>query len=177
MHPFHLKIGNLIYKTFSGKEGNLVLLEKACGGNTYLPLYYSESKSRGTALCKVDILILKDEKIKIIIEIEESGFKPVNIFGKYLASAYSKMLIHDKVGKYKISESVVFIEIIDLSKISSATSKELQLEFIEDKIHSLNKIINGNISEYKMTYGSYKIKNKSFTLLEEALINYIKRKL
>lgn len=177
MHSFHLKIGDLIYKTFSGIEGNLVLLEKACGGKIHLPLFYSDNKCYGTALCKVDILILKKEEVRIIIEIEESSFNPVNIFGKYLASAYSKMFIHDKVGKFKMSESVAFIEILDLSKLSAATSKELQYEFIENKIQTLNKKINSNISEYKMIYGSYKINDKSFIFPEEELINYINKKL
>ncbi len=67
--------------------------------------------SRATEYCNVDLLLFKDDKIKAIVEIEESNVKPTQISGKLLTSALSKFYIHESNGDKPVgmAENVLFI--------------------------------------------------------------------
>lgn len=82
-------------------------------------LFCSQDKSTKTKYCDVDMLILKDNKIRVIIEIEEANVKPTQICGKFLVSALSSYYIH-RTGNYipiNKNDSVSFIQIVDISKL------------------------------------------------------------
>jgi len=72
------------------------LKDSACGGEHTLPLFCSEERSYATRYACVDLLILKEQKVKVIMEIEESNVKPIHIFGKFLTSAMAKYYIFGK---------------------------------------------------------------------------------
>ena len=67
-HPLHKMIGDII------QEGELpncdVIKDPACGGKQNIPLFCIDRKSNKTEYCNVDLLILKDNRIRVIIEIE-----------------------------------------------------------------------------------------------------------
>lgn len=69
-HPLHLEIGKNIENILKSKNTYRVLLDPACGGTHNIPLFNSSIKSNDTEYCNVDIIIIKDNKIKVIIEIE-----------------------------------------------------------------------------------------------------------
>ena len=92
-HPLHKAIGDM----FTGGllPGYEILKDPACGGEQNIPLFCSEEKSNQTKYCDVDLLIVKSNKIKVIIEIEQANIKPTQICGKFLTSALSSFYIHE----------------------------------------------------------------------------------
>ncbi|MDP2841810.1 MAG: hypothetical protein Q8O17_06030, partial [Candidatus Methanoperedens sp.] len=124
-NPLHKKIGNIIQVD---KYPNCrVVKSSECGGTQYIPLFCSTLKGNDTEYCNVDLLILKNNKIKVIVEIEESNTTPTQICGKVLVSSLSSNHIHKYVTDETISmdDSVLFIQILDTSKIKNrrASSK------------------------------------------------------
>ena len=92
-HPLHKITGEVVNP--DAFSGFVVLKDPACGGEQNIPLFSSIDKSRKTKCCNVDLLILKFERIKVIIEIEETDIKPAQICGKFLTSAVANYYIHE----------------------------------------------------------------------------------
>ena len=92
-HQLHQHIGNLLETITRSFPSTRIIKDPACCKEEershwqHIPLFCSRQKSRKTEFCKVDLLILKDEKIKFILEIEESDIKPTQVCGKFLTSA------------------------------------------------------------------------------------------
>ncbi|MDR2796983.1 MAG: hypothetical protein LBB80_01430 [Treponema sp.] len=163
--PLHKKTGDIL----KNLEKNLkidVVLDKACGiGKTgksqNIPLFLKkeEIKSNETEICDVDAMVIKNNEIKIIIEIEESGFLPTKIYGKYMASNLAEYYAHDTLENeiLEIKKSnVLFIQIIDTKGLESISSKPEQFKNIEKSINNLIKTVKdagislGCIKEYKL---------------------------
>lgn len=153
-HPLHEKIGQLISKDrFPG-----VIKDPACSGSQNIPLFCivgSEDKSNENEYCNVDLLIVVEDKIKIIMEIEESDFTPTHIFGKFLTSALSTHHIHNSKSIPKDSR-VLFIQMIDTSKLEENSSKREQWKRIEKSIKDIISAagIKIKISDYKLFFGN-----------------------
>ncbi len=176
MAKLHIRIGKLIDKNLVGFSNCHIFKDKACGGKNYIGLFCAETKSRDVKYCEVDILILKDNKIKVVIEIEESseyGPEPKQIFGKFLATALSKRFIHDEYENYEMNALVTFIQVIDLSRLKEATKKDNQFKIMEKSISDILPLKNGNVDSYKLFSGRFSNKKDSINIFEE-LINYIK---
>lgn len=84
-NQLHLRIGEILEKTLGNKKGIVLLRDAACGGNQHIPLFCTSARSRETEYCNVDLMILKNNKIKVILEIEESNVKPTQVCGKLRA--------------------------------------------------------------------------------------------
>jgi len=69
---------------------------------------------------------LKDGKVKVIIETEESDIKPVQICGKLLVSALSKYFIHERYGVVEMDDSVLFLQMLDSSKLKPGRTSNLE---------------------------------------------------
>lgn len=154
-HELHLAVGNLVAKEIKGKDTEVVR-DTACGGSQQIPLFLEE-KERGNVITNVDLMILKDNKIKVIVEIEESNLTPLHICGKFLAPLLGNKYIHstkeDK--EIEMDNVVMFIQILDKSKLPKNSKKEEQGKKIEEAI---NKFIEQDkklpIKEYKLIYGA-----------------------
>lgn len=178
-HPLHYEIGKRLEKEF----GKNVILDSACANERRqrIPIFIEEPKSFETKICDVDILILKDEKIKIIIEIEESNIKPTQICGKFLTSVLGKYYIHKKNNYNPIpySESVLFMQILNNYKLKKDKTKKIeQGKRIEQEI---SRMINSKgwkypIMEYKLIYTkTSEIREiKSIVKIVEEKLNYRK---
>jgi len=115
-HPLHLLAVKEIEAVLpSGLEA---IKDPACGGNRCLPLYLNDKGGREMQLCKVDCLVLKNSQVKTIIEIEESGFNPTKIFGKFFTSALATCFIQGPPFKrvFPFAEEVLFVQLLDSSK-------------------------------------------------------------
>jgi len=86
-------MGDILRDLLKDEKEIVLLRDKACGGNQHIPLFCTSEKSRETEYCNVDMMILKNDKIKVIVEIEESNVKPTQICGKLLTSALSRFFI------------------------------------------------------------------------------------
>ena len=152
-HNFHQTIGAVVTKeTFPNCDE--IVKDSACGGKQEVPLFYTETKSNETKIAQVDLLIIQNSKVKVIIEIEESGDLPTKVFGKFFASAFSKYYIHwtKKNVPVSLSNSTSFIQIMDTSKKSIASSKMKQFAFIEEAIQM--GLPSGKFKTYNLIYGS-----------------------
>ena len=154
-HPFHKKIGDLINNTVF--PGCKIIKDSACGGNQHIPLFCSKERSRETGYCNVDLLITVDNKIKVIIEIEEANIKPTQICGKFLTSALSKYFIHESENNslVRMADSVLFIQILDTLKLKiDKTAKTKQWNKIKNSIQSIIPLKESSISQYEIFYGN-----------------------
>jgi hypothetical protein len=127
-HPLHKKIGCLLREKF--QSGNTdVILDEACdnrkSGKQQIPLFMGDVKNRKSSLCKVDAMIVEGDSCKAVIEIEESGFLPTKIFGKYLTTAFSTChLRNDKRIKLE-SKGVFFLQVINARKFTEDKKEQL----------------------------------------------------
>lgn len=142
-HPLHMKIGKRISQSFRNK----VLMDPACGLGHRLPLFCSDEKSRETEFCNVDILILKDTNVKVIMEIEEADIKPTQVCGKILTSAISQFYMYGSE-KCPLNDSILFIQVLDSSKLKEGTRKIEQFKNLENEIRKFLSQISNRQIEY-----------------------------
>ena len=167
-HPLHEKVGDLL-KDFAKENGFIVRLDKACGGEQYIPLFL-DSKSNATCLCNVDAVLLKEvngnKEVVAVIEIEESGFIPTKICGKFLTTALSNQYDHRNDGNIILKpNSVKFIQIVDTSSLEPNSVKPEQLRNIEELIK--NDYLCGCVRSYDIILVDYNnLKNKLDTILK-----------
>lgn len=146
-YKFHEEIGNIV------TEVPGIIKDPACGGKHNIPLFCSVIKSNKTEFCNVDILILQNNKIKILMEIDESDTKPTQICGKFLTSALSKYYIHGpKSNKVEVEmdSSVLFVQIVSAKKLKPESKKGGQWENIEKEIRDILPL--KNIEKYRLIF-------------------------
>jgi len=154
-HPLHKVIGDIVLD--SEFPNCTIIKDPACGGKQNIPLFCSTEKSNQTEFCNVDLLILKDNRIRVIIEIEEADITPTKAFGKFLTSALSSHFIHRTQNDVPIGmgDLVSFIQILDTSELKeNKTSKFNQWEYIENSIRNIVPVRNSKINDYKIFSGN-----------------------
>lgn len=172
-HHLHRTIGKIIKENFSDRYK--VVLDRACGGKHNIPLFSSKKKAWETELCNVDILVIKNGKVKVIFEIEESNVKPTQICGKFLTSALASYYIYRDKKAYGMDKSVLFIQILDTSKLRIYKTKKMnQWENIEKAIKSIIPIKNSRVDKYKLFFGNVADFGPNGEKRDK-LINYIRR--
>ena len=133
-----------------------VLRDPACGGDQRIPLFSSYEKSRRTEYCNVDLLVLSADAIKIIVEIEETSITPIQVCGKFFATALSRCFIHERKKNTRIgmSGSVLFIQVLDTSRLNKEkTSKIQQWCNIERSIQDVIPIKGSRVDHYRLVHG------------------------
>ena len=149
----HKKVGRAFQELVS-KYPNLTLLQDpACDGRQHIPLFCNPVKSRENEFCNVDMMVLKQDRIRLIIEIEESNVKPTQVCGKFLTSALAKYFIHNSKDNRPIEmdENVTFIQILDTSKlVKEKTKKILQWKLLETSINNVLPLKNSGITTYRI---------------------------
>lgn len=152
-HPLHVAVGTLVADADLSECA--VVRDLACGGNQSIPLFCDRKKSNSTEYCDVDIIILKEKTARVIIEIEEANVTPVQVCGKFLASALSSYFIHQKWGSLEMGDPVLFIQILDASKLKpDRTSKMVQWNRVEQSIRDIIPIKGSRIHDYRLFQGT-----------------------
>lgn len=130
-HPLHQAIGQIITQ---GRFPNCeILKDPACDTSPqqHITLFHEAGPNR-VRFCQVDLLVALPGKATVIIEIEESNVKPVQIFGKFFASVFST-----HCGTSTIAQPLLFIQVVDTSALKSGkTKKGNQWRSIEAAIKS-----------------------------------------
>lgn len=149
IHSLHKTIADEIERAL---PPHALIRDEACGGDQRIPLFYDTKKSRGTEYCNVDLLVLKENKIKAIIEIEESNVKPTQVCGKFLTSALARYYIHDNKRNepVEMNDSVAFIQIVDTSKLKRNSAKPRQWKALQRSIQSVLPVKNSKITMYRL---------------------------
>jgi len=151
LHSMHETIGDIFKNALTPNYS--LIRDKACGGKQRIPLFNTAQKSRKTEYCNVDLLILKENKIRMIVEIEESNVKPTQICGKFLTSALSNYYIHssNRNEPVEMDNSAVFLQIVDTSKlVKDRTSKFKQWKTLEESINRIIPLKNSKITKYRL---------------------------
>jgi len=152
VHLLHVKIADIIDKNIP--EDCRLVRDQACGGRQHIPLFVSPDKSFETQICNVDLLVLKDQKIRLIVEIEESNVKPTNICGKLLCSALTRYYIHESEDTpIAMDDCVTFIQVVDARKLKKdKTSKFKQWKILQSSIATVLPFQGSSIKEYRIFY-------------------------
>ena len=154
-HPLHLAVADEIQGRIDSRFE--LVRDPACGGNHQLPLFVGPRKARDTRMCCVDLLVLQSGTVRAIIEIEESGFLPTKICGKFLQAALATHFIHHSRTEAVIlyAKEVLFIQVLDGSKcLKPGTRKDSQAELIERQIRDMLPL--RGITEYRLKFISGK---------------------
>lgn len=150
-HPLHKKVGEALKA--DPPTGCEVVLGKDCGTKQELPLYVDDPKPDPDAkrYCQVDILILKENRVRGIIEIEESGFEPIKIFGKFFASAFSTFYHNESHGHVRIpmGDCTFFLQVMDSSDFEDGSKRE-QFRNAKRSILSVIALLGSRITTYKL---------------------------
>jgi len=137
-HPLHQAVADRIARGVN--QDSELIRDPACGGAHQLPLFVGKRKARDTRMCCVDLLLVKDGFVRAIVEIEESGFLPTKICGKFLQAGLADHFIHDNrnEGPVPYAKRVLFVQVLDASAcLKDGGRKEQQARLIEGEIRRL----------------------------------------
>jgi hypothetical protein len=155
-HPLHQSIGKLI-NSYSIPEST-ILKDTACDPDQKQHItLFREANSNHVRFCDVDLLIAIDGEAKVIMEIEESNVKPVQVFGKFFASAFSSHY-KPKAGDefFPLGNSMLFIQVLDTSALNRAeTGKLEQWKLIEEAIRGYKGSFGSRDMRYRLSVGNY----------------------
>jgi len=114
-------------------------------------------------------MIVQDGYCKIIVEIEESGFIPTKICGKYLTTALSTHYLRDDKKIELDKKGVFFVQVLNAGGFTE--EKKAQLRIIAGK---LQKILFDRATQYKL----YLIdsNNPDFAELEQGITKLLQNK-
>ena len=171
-HPLHFAVAEEVHQRLDSRFE--LVRDPACGGNQQLPLFVGQRKARDTRMCCVDLLVLYSGTVRVIVEIEESGFFPTKICGKFLQAALATHFIHDSRSEAVIpyANEVLFIQVLDGSKcLKPGTRKDSQAELIEQQIHHILPL--RGITAYRLVFISGKNDQKGLASVCEAIASAI----
>ena len=152
-HPLHFAVAEEVHRQLNGC-GEL-LRDSACGGGQRLPLFIGEFKGRDTRMCCADLLVVSTGQVRAIVEIEESGFLPTKICGKFLQSALATHFIHKSQPEAAIplSDCLLFVQVLDGSKcLKPGTRKHLQAQLIEREIRNMLPLKGSRVADYRLIF-------------------------
>jgi hypothetical protein len=152
-HPLHVAVADAVAQVLLDR-GELIR-DPACGGEHQLPLFVGSAKGRHTRMCNVDLLVVSRGQVRVIMEIEESGFLPTKICGKFLQSAIASHFVHDSqpAGPVPYGKRVLFVQVIDGSKcLKPGSRKEPQAALIERKIREMLPLGGGGVTDYGLFF-------------------------
>jgi hypothetical protein len=150
-HPLHLAVADAIERHLP--PGVELIRDPACGGDQHLPLFIGRRKARDTRMCCVDLLVVSSGLVRVIVEIEESGFLPTKICGKFLQAALADHFIHDRRSEAALpyGPHVLFAQVLDGSRIlKPGTKKDAQAELIAEQVRGLLPL--RGISDYQLYF-------------------------
>ncbi len=160
-HLLHKRVAETIFD-IAKKHSFDVIVDKDCKFSTYqginqqLPFYLSYRPARESAVSKVDVILIKNDKVKLVCEIEESGFSPTKIFGKLFSTAFAKTCrLKDKTKHnfYALDDNSFFIQVISTANFKTRSLKEKQGQLIENEIYQKLSLYNSWIKNYRLIYG------------------------
>jgi len=124
-------------------------------------------------MCCVDLLVILSGKVRAIVEIEESGFLPTKICGKFLQSALASNFIHDSRAEAAVpfGDEVLFVQVLDGSKcLKKGTRKDKQAALIEGRIREILPLMKSSISDYRLLFVLGEIDKVGLTSVAEAVL-------
>jgi hypothetical protein len=172
-HPLHMAVAEELQRRLSGHNSELKK-DPACGGGQHLPLFIGPRRGRDSRICLVDLLVVSEGLVRVIVEIEESGFLPTKICGKFLQSALATHFVHDSQEDPVVpyADKVLFVQVLDSSKcLKKGTRKDSQAELIELRIRGMLPLKRSHITDYRLFFVDGKNDQCSLSLVGETVTN------
>jgi hypothetical protein len=155
----HFAVGEILIEAAQQVPTAAVLFDNeacgqcpSCGRQHQLPLFGSGEKSNATEFCNVDAAVAVAGKLRLLVEIEESGLLPTKICGKFLTSALSTHLIHDCHGTVSMEPPLCFVQILCGKRLQPASSKKQQGVNLGKAISGLLPLKNSPVTQYHLRY-------------------------
>jgi hypothetical protein len=172
VHPLHVAVAEELQRRIA--EDSTLLRDPACGGRQHLPLFIGPRRSSASRMGLVDLLVLSEGRVRLIIEIEESGFLPTKICGKFFQSALATHFIHDLQREPVVpySDRVLFVQVIDSSKFpKKGTRKCAQAKLIKSRIRKMLPLYGSYITNYCLFFVNGPNDQKGLSLVGKAVAN------
>ncbi len=172
-NKFHDDIGAIFNNHYKSCE---VIKDKACGGKQNIPLFCSDLKSNETEFANVDLLLIRNGKIKIIIEIDEANRKPNHIIGKFFCAALTQNYNHRTTNGEKIpmDDEVMFMQIISTKKLKTMeTSKFEQWKNIEKRIRETIPLHDSKVKKYSLIFSKSNDINEIESRINQAINEFL----
>lgn len=166
-HDLRKKIGEWFVDKYKNDSNVQVIRDSACNSKQRISLFSGEYADNGRAanICNVDLLVIKDNKIAIVVGIEESDIKPNQIYDKFLTVAHSDYFSHRKQDEksFFFRDMPCFIQVLDDSKLDelkidkaiqgrniiNTVSKKLLDVGAKGRTRFMYKLVYCNINTYK----------------------------
>lgn len=157
-HLLHEAVADAIQTIIAPPNPQLTFeLDQACRGNKHLTFFLSFVPSRESAISKVDIIVMKDHKIKLVCEIEETGLNPGKFFGKVFSTASAKVcrLVDPPGFRYiDFDDNAIFVQIVSTRSFNEDGSlKKKQGQLIENELFHKLATFNSWIKKYRLLFG------------------------
>jgi len=153
-HPLHILVGKEFMSVKKKSKTNCeLLLDPTCGGSQNLPFFIGNTKSNASKITNVDLMVIVNNKVKIVCEIDESNVKPGHIYGKLLSLVSTDKCILKNGKEYKFDDELIFIQVLSTEKLKEKSKKVEQWAIIEKSIHSNFSTFNGKNIEYYILLG------------------------
>jgi hypothetical protein len=121
-------------------------------------LFAGDKRRNSEIYCNVDALILKQGRISVVIEVEESGIRPTKICGKFLTSALSTTHIHGTKDAKPVhfADRTLFVQILRIPDDFPPQGSGLTTKWdnLEKSINSALPLRDSRIGEYRLFYGT-----------------------
>jgi hypothetical protein len=122
-----------------------------------LPLFTDATLTKQDLYCNVDLLVLRENEVRVVLEVDETGYSPTKICGKFLATALCKRFRHPRLAPEPVPLSVrtLFVQIIPCPDKSLPRSrKSAQVLSLERSIRAVLPIHGSTVSEYLLLSGN-----------------------
>lgn len=167
IHCFHKIVANQIDRYLEKIGISLQSRERSpeCGGEHRIPLYVQSKGQKPIEYCNADYIVTLDNEVKVVVEIEESDFKPIYLLGKAFVTGYSEIHIARNLGKNeRVSKELVLLQII-IDETSENNEKRRQWDSVSSKLKEVTEKKHlGNISKYELIH-----ENPPYFLTDEFL--------
>ncbi|MCX6250553.1 MAG: hypothetical protein NTX61_07370 [Bacteroidetes bacterium] len=174
-HLLHEEVAKA-FESIAPKHGLIVQLDEACVDRTsgkilqHLPFFLSVNAHNDTEITNVDLMLSKNDKVKLVCEIEESDISPVRTYGKAFTAATAIMcqLVDDT--RYDVDKNGVFIQVLSNHKLPVGSNKQQQGVNIEVAINDLLRYGGSWIKKYYLIYGDvndFKPGNRGYVEIEK----------
>lgn len=144
LSPLHKLIGGIIQDVEA--PNSQLILDPLCGGTHMIQLFFTDEASFATRACCVDAAIIVDGRVKVIVEVEETGLRPVQLCGKVFVCLLASHFIH-RGTRYPLAESVGFIQVI---RLHNEIHKLSQCRQLRQSIRDILARVNGRVTTYEI---------------------------
>jgi hypothetical protein len=133
-------LGAVLVSFFNNPPTSHVIAAPECGGGHRIQFFSAGTRSRGTNYCWPDLVIIQNNKVRVIVELEQSGIVSAGkISSKLIPVLLSSCACNEDIdgGTIAISREATLIQVVNTTLLKPVTRKLRQYENLEADIRGL----------------------------------------